>query len=95
MKFKGGKPKPAKPGTGQKQRKPGRPKGGVFLHKKGGKKAERQRAAAAAAAAAAAGGGTAPAQAGGSSKPAKPRPGGCLHLLQHHRHAAGRLPPGC
>ncbi|KAI7837305.1 hypothetical protein COHA_008820 [Chlorella ohadii] len=71
MKFKGGKPRPTKPG--QKQRKQGRPKGGVFLHKKGAKKAEKQRAAAAAAAAAGAGGAAATQSAG--SKPAKLRPG--------------------
>ncbi len=78
MKFKGGKPRPTKPG--QKQRKQGRPKGGVFLHKKGGKKAEKQRAAAAAAAAAGAGGAAATQSAG--SKPAKLRPGGvgCVWL---------------
>ncbi|PRW59924.1 DEAD-box helicase family [Chlorella sorokiniana] len=79
MKFKGGKPRPAKAGGPNKQRKAGRPKGGVFLHKKGGKKAERQKAAAAAAAAAAAGGGGAPAPAAGS-KPSKPKQGASAGL---------------
>lgn len=90
MKFKGGKPKGGKPGKpGQKPLKPGRPKGGVFLHKKGGKKAEKQRAAAAAAAA----GGAAPAQR--AAQPAKPGKGvrrGCPASSQATAFLAALLP---